>query len=70
MVSNPVQEKCIKHINICYHFIHQVVKDGKVALYYIGDKNPADMFIKNLGHLKFLDFRGQLELEFYLSMDA
>ena len=71
MTSNPVQEKCIKHMDICYHFIHQVLKNGKVMLYYIkGDKNPIDMFIKNLGHLKFLHFRGQLELEFYLPKDA
>jgi len=71
MASNPVQEKRIKHIDIRYHFIHQVVSDGKVVLYYIeGDKNPADMFTKNLGHLKFLQFRGQLGLEFYSPNDA
>ena len=71
IASNPVQEKCIKHMDIHYHFIHQVVKEGKVVLYYIeGDKNPIDMFTKNLGHLKFLHFRGQLGLEFYLPKDA
>ena len=71
MASNPVQEKHIKHIDIHYHFICQVVKEGKVVLYYIeGDKNPADMFTKNLGHLKFLHFRGQLGLEFYSPKDA
>ena len=71
MASNPVQEKRIKHMDICYHFIHQVVKEGKIVLYYIeGDKNPADMFTKNLGHLKFLHFRGQLGLEFYSPKDA
>ena len=71
MASNPVQEKRIKHMDIRYHFICQVVKEGKVALYYIeGDKNPADMFTKNLRHLKFLHFRGQLGLEFYSPKDA
>jgi hypothetical protein len=71
MASNPVQEKRIKHVDIRYHFIRQVVKDRKVALYYIeGDRNPADMFTKNLGHVKFLYFRGQLGLEFYSPKDA
>ena len=71
MTSNPVQEKCIKHMDICYHFIRQVVKNEKVVLYYIeGDKNPTDMFTKNLGHLKFLHFRGQLRLKFYSPKDA
>jgi hypothetical protein len=71
MASNPVQEKHIKHVDIRYHFIRQVVKDRKVTLYYIeGDKNPADMFTKNLGHVKFLEFRGQLGLEFYSPKNA
>jgi hypothetical protein len=67
MASNPVQERRIKHIDIRYHYIRQVVKDKKIELYFIdGSKNPADMFTKNLGHVKFLEFRKQLGLEFYL----
>ena len=47
MASNPVQEKRIKHMDIRYHFIRQVVKKGKVVLYYIeGDKNPTDMLLR------------------------
>jgi hypothetical protein len=66
MASNPVQEQRIKHIDICYHYICQVVKDKKIELYFIdGSKNPADMFTKNLGRVKFLEFRKQLGLEFY-----
>ena len=49
--------KCTKHINIQYHFICDVVLDNKIQLYYIkGSENPADMFIKSLGHIKFPKF--------------
>ena len=34
-------------------------------MYYVeGAENPADMFTKNLGKVKFLKFRSQLRLEF------
>ena len=71
MASNPVQEHRIKHIDIRYHYIRQVVKDGKVKLQFVdGDKNPADMFTKNLGRTKFHELRGQLGLEFYSPKNA
>jgi hypothetical protein len=54
---NPVQEKCSKHIDLCYHYIRDVIQDGKVELFFVeGTQNPADMFIKNLGCIKFLKF--------------
>ena len=57
MALNSVMEKCTKYINIWYHFICEVVLDNKVQLYYIeGSENPADMFTKNLGHIKFSKF--------------
>ena len=64
--SNPVQEKHTKHIDLCYHFICETIETKKVELFFIeGSQNPADMFTKNLGHIKFLKFREQLGLEFY-----
>lgn len=64
LASNPVQEKRIKHIDLCYHFIREVLQNKQVELFFIeGASNPADMFTKNLGHVKFLKFRGQLSLE-------
>jgi len=64
--SNTVQEHCTKHIDICYHYVHECIKEKKTNLFFIeGAKNPADMFTKNLGHVKFLEFRKQLGLEFY-----
>ena len=66
IASNPVQEKCSKHIDLRYHYIRDVVQDGKVELFFVeGTQNPVDMFTKNLGRVKFLKFREQLGLEFY-----
>jgi hypothetical protein len=68
LASIPVQEKRIKHIDLRYHFIRDVVRLKQVELFFIeGAENPADMFTKNLGRIKFLKFREQLGLKFYLS---
>jgi hypothetical protein len=65
MASNPVQERRIKHIDIRYHFIRQVIRDEQVILLFLeGSENPADMLTKNLGHIKFLKHRSRLGLEF------
>src|SRR6202012_1228137 len=66
LASNPVQEKWIKHIDIQYHYIHNVIQEKQVELFFIeGAENPTDLFTKNLGHIKFLKFREQLRLVFY-----
>ena len=63
--SNPVQEKWIKHIDIRYHYIHECIKDNKVSVVFVPENdNLADMFTKNLDHLKFVKFREQLGLTF------
>ena len=66
IAQNPVTEKRSKHIQIRYHFVHDAVMLWKqVELLFIpGTDNPADMFTKNLGHVKFKEFRSQLGLEF------
>ena len=65
MSSNPVTEARSKHIDIRFHYIRQVVEEGKVEVFFIdGNDNPADMFTKNLGHIKFNKFRAQLGLVF------
>jgi len=57
IASNPVQEKHSKHIDLCYHYIRDMVQLDKVELFFVeGTQNPADMFTKNLGHIKFLKF--------------
>ena len=65
IASNPVTEKRSKHIDIQYHYIQDVIAVGHIQVYFIdGDNNPADMFTKNLGHVKFNLFHLQLGLEF------
>ena len=65
MASNPVTEPRSKHIDICYHGIHELVVKGKVELYFIdGAENPADLLTKNLPREKFAKFRAQLGLQF------
>ena len=64
MASNPVQEHRIKHIDIQFHYVREVVQQRKVELFFInGSDNPADMFTKNLGHIKFTQFRATLGLQ-------
>ena len=70
LASNPVQEKQIKHIDLCYHYICKIIRQKQIELLFIeGAENPADLFTKNLGRIKFLKFREQLGLEFYLPKD-
>jgi hypothetical protein len=64
--SNPVQERRSKYIDIHYHYIQEYVEEKKISIYFIdGSHNPADLFTKNLGETKFVNFREQLGLEFY-----
>ena len=46
-----------KHIDIHYHFIHEVVEDGKIQVEYIPtDDNVVDIFTKPLVKTKFHHF--------------
>ena len=66
IVSNPVQEHRSKHIDIQYHYVRQLIEEKKIDLFFVeGAENPADLFTKNLGIVKFEKLRSQLGLEFY-----
>ena len=61
---NPIQGKCSKHIDICYHCIRDLIEDEQVKPYHIdGKKNPADILTKNLGQVLFSYFHLSLSLE-------
>ena len=65
IASNAVQESHTKHINICYHYICELVVAKEVDLQFMpGEMNPANMFTKNLLKIKFTQFRNQLGLKF------
>ena len=54
---------CTKHIDMCYHFIHKVVEDGKVAVQYIPTRdNVSDIFTKLLTKAKFRELAELLGL--------
>ena len=64
IASNPVTEKRSKHIDICYHYIREVIFNGCVVVYFIpGDNNPTDLLTKNLGVVKLRKFREALSLK-------
>ena len=64
--SNPITERRSKHIDVRYHYVRELVEDKKIEVFYIStDNNPADLFTKNLGHIKFSKFREMLGLRFY-----
>jgi hypothetical protein len=65
ITSNPITEKRSKHIDIRYHYIHEVIHRNIVEVYFIeGEENPADLLTKNLGHIKLQKFRAMFGLEF------
>jgi len=65
IASNPVTEKRSKHIDIRYHYIHEVITRRIADVFFIdGDENPTDLLTKNLGSVKFQKFRAMLGLEF------
>ena len=64
--SNPIQERRVKHMDVRYHYIRERVENGDVEILRVDSAdNPADMFTKPLGHIKFEQFRNMLGLEFY-----
>jgi hypothetical protein len=58
-------------MDVRYHKIREFVERDQVSLYYIpGTENPADIFTKPLGRVKFEEFRKSLGLVFHSKVDA
>ena len=56
--KNPVQHSKSKHIEIRYHFIHDLVKEKVVWLEFINTKNlKVDIFTKPLDGPRFESLR-------------
>jgi hypothetical protein len=66
MASNPVTEKRSKHDDIHWHAIRDFIHEKKIKLFFVEEAiNPADMLMKNLGHVKLDQFRKDVGLIFH-----
>ena len=63
LVKDSKFHSWMKHIDLCYHFIREVVKDGRLMMKYIPtEKNVSDIFTKALTWPKFVHFVERLGL--------
>ena len=54
MTKNPMFHDKLKHIEIRYQYIHDMVHRGAIKLQYVGtDEQVADVLTKPLSHVKF-----------------
>ena len=61
LVKNPYLHERSKHIDVCYHYIHDLAKKKKLEIEYVHTTEmPADGLTKPLARITFERFRGQL----------
>lgn len=59
--KNLVYEDRSKHINTRYHYISDCIDKGLVDVDHVGTENHlADILMKSLGRLKFVELRSRL----------
>ena len=69
MLVNPVFHEMSNHIEIRYHFIHDMVQKSAVKLQYIPtDDQTTDVLTKPLPGVNFEYFRGRLGVEENVSL--
>ncbi|KAH8283294.1 hypothetical protein KR054_012523 [Drosophila jambulina] len=63
LAKNPVHHSRSKHIDIRYHFVRDVVKEGQIVLKYLSTKEMiADILTKNLQKQKHWELTKKLSL--------
>ena len=61
VVKHPEHQSTMKHVHRAFHWIRSCVENGDLEVFHVpGDENPADIFTKPLGRLKFAKFRAML----------
>ena len=63
VAKHPEHQSTMKHVHRAYHWIRDHIANNFISISHVpGDENPADIFTKPLGHLKFSKFRHMLGL--------
>jgi hypothetical protein len=63
VAKHPEHQSTMKHVHRAYHWIRDHVEQGLISVSHVpGDLNPADIFTKPLGRIKFVRFRDMLGL--------
>ncbi len=65
IASNPVQKQHTKQIDVWFHYMCDLIEQKRIDVVWIpSDENSADLFTKNLGHIKFESSEECLDLSF------
>jgi transposase InsO family protein len=63
VAKHPEHQSTMKHVHRAYHWIRDHVEQGNITVSHVpGVDNPADIFTKPLGRVKFSKFREMLGL--------
>jgi hypothetical protein len=63
VLKHPDHQSTMKHVHRAYHWIREQVEQRAIAVSHVpGDENPADIFTKPLGRVKFTKFQDMLRL--------
>jgi len=63
VAKHPEHQSTMKHVHRAYHWIRDLVDQKQITVSHIpSNENPADIFTKPLGRLKFTRFWAMLGL--------
>ena len=64
VLKHPEHQSTMKHVHCAYHWICKQVEQQMIVVHHVPrDENPADIFMKPLGCIKFIKFREMLRLQ-------
>ena len=50
MAENGSSNSQTKHVNVCYHFVWELIEDGIIQIKFVkSENNNSDIFTKNVG---------------------
>ena len=63
LTKDHINHKMMKHVDVRYHLIHDVIAQGDILVKKIGTiDNPVDMITKSLPFIKFSDYVNRVVL--------